>query len=397
MGTSTRTNTTIRESLPDLTSGTIIINRRYLIAVVAIICLTVIQIQTSSQIAQILTVIHKEREDDGPRLQPTFVTVSQVKANQTREQAAPTESAPSEEARTVSKKTLTVTSIEPVPVVSVSILTGVKASAITANNSALSSQRELQTTLLLSSQREPSRLRVNSPLLKRPLDWKQPAQSAPEAIHGTILRGPIFLMSLPKSGTSSVHSFFRCGKMKSSHGYAKLVPKKIVRVGPRWAKNVATGRPLLEGLETGNYTVWTDEGIPDPNEFAKCFYPSFDALDNIAQFYPYATIMMVVREKRSWLASAKKWDNGRLLKRMKKNCKDFPNKGATDDDWLSFYDNHTAHVRRFSEHHPTLTYLELPLESSAAIMEESTGVSASCWKHCNPASRKCVAVNATTV
>jgi len=121
MGTSTRTNTTIRESLSDLTSGTIIINRQYLIAVVAIICLTVMQIQTSSQIAQILTVVRKEREDDAPRLQPTFVTVSQVKANQTREQAAPTESAPSEEARTVSKKTLTVTSIEPVPVVSVSI------------------------------------------------------------------------------------------------------------------------------------------------------------------------------------------------------------------------------------------------------------------------------------
>ena len=68
MGTSTRTNTTFRISLPDLTSGTIIINRQYLIAVAAIICLTVMQIQTSSQIAQILADVHKERKDDASLL-----------------------------------------------------------------------------------------------------------------------------------------------------------------------------------------------------------------------------------------------------------------------------------------------------------------------------------------
>lgn len=171
----------------------------------------------------------------------------------------------------------------------------------------------------------------------------EPNRRTPNYINGTSLPAPVFVMSLPKSGTSSVFSFFRCGGVKASHGYAELAPRNVTRVGEVWSANVKAGRPLLEN--SGNYDVWTDEGIPGVSGKVECFYPSFEALDNIYHYYPHATIMLAVREKKAWLDSLKRWSGGSLMSRWQKTCNDFPDLGAKDEDWLTFYDAHTEHVR----------------------------------------------------
>jgi hypothetical protein len=210
-----------------------------------------------------------------------------------------------------------------------------------------------------------------------------PAWLQPTIVKGTTLPGPIFVMSLPKSGTSSVFKFFKCGKVQSSHGYAKVPNGKISRLGYIWGANAGAGRPLLQ--DSGNVSVWTDEGIVDSKR--GCFYPSLDALENIYHYYPTATIMISVRERRSWLESARNF-NG-LIGRWEHHCPDFPRVRATTEEWLTFYDYHTAYVRQFAEQHRSLTYIEVPLEAPSSLMESLTGVKASCWKHCNPISHKC--------
>jgi hypothetical protein len=66
-----------------------------------------------------------------------------------------------------------------------------------------------------------------------------------------------------------------------------------------------------------------------------CFYPSLDALENIYHYYPTATIIMSVRERRSWLKSAKVY-NGLVDRWERLCCPDFPRVGATDEEWLNF-------------------------------------------------------------
>ena len=68
--------------------------------------------------------------------------------------------------------------------------------------------------------------------------------------------------------------------------------------------------------------------------------------------------------------------------------------GNPDTDpqaFAAFYDWHTAHVREFCLQHPSLTYIEVALESPmlGKILEEKIGISASCWGKCTPASKYC--------
>lgn len=81
----------------------------------------------------------------------------------------------------------------------------------------------------------------------------------PTRVHGTTLPVPIFVVSLPRPGTSSVFKHFNYGNVKASYGWASLSSDKVIRVGEIWADNLASGRPVLEGSE--KYHVWTVRDI----------------------------------------------------------------------------------------------------------------------------------------
>lgn len=176
-------------------------------------------------------------------------------------------------------------------------------------------------------------------------------------------------MSLPTSEIKSVFHFLIA------------VVSNIPRPGWAWERErdgesrryLGQERGLHSPPAGGHWSRWTDEGMPGNGNTIPCFYPSFEALENIHRFYPQATIMTVVTEPKSWLESARS-----LVGRWQWYCKD---KGATDEDWVNFYDKHTEHVRRFAKEHPSLTYVEIPLDSPPLVFEEKTGVQASCCKH----------------
>jgi hypothetical protein len=64
---------------------------------------------------------------------------------------------------------------------------------------------------------------------------------------------------------------------------------------------------------------------------------------------------------------------------------DVGNRTLTRDDILRFYDWHTEHVRSFAAAHPSMTYIEVKLESddTAQILEDQIGIPAQCWGHSN--------------
>lgn len=71
---------------------------------------------------------------------------------------------------------------------------------------------------------------------------------------------PIFVPSLPKSGTTTTHQYFQCGGQSSAHLAARN-GNDIFKIGRCAQRNVMAGRAPFSGC--GDYDVWTDTGRND--------------------------------------------------------------------------------------------------------------------------------------
>lgn len=128
----------------------------------------------------------------------------------------------------------------------------------------------------------------------------------------------------------------------------------------------------------------------------QCFFPSIDGLDAIYNSYPNATFMNVVRDTEAWYTSLKTWSHSSLFVRFRLcNATGFPNGQSTREDFMAFYEAHNEMIRQFVRDRPSLTYIEVKLESpdTGRILEEKTGISADCWKKCKPEERHCEGEN----
>jgi len=117
-----------------------------------------------------------------------------------------------------------------------------------------------------------------------------------------------------------------------------------------------------------------------------CFYPLIEALEPIYLAHTNATWLFVVRQMESWVESMEMYRGG--IWEAWKNCRTpsiFPGLNATRDDLFAFYEWHKNLIRTFAREHPSVTYIELPLEgeTTANDMEEHVGIPARCWGHFN--------------
>ena len=131
--------------------------------------------------------------------------------------------------------------------------------------------------MVTKSRREKSSTINGSPMLKVPF--------------------PIFVASLPKSGTTSIARMFYCGNVSTAHTFANTQDGQQVRIGECYQKNVGLSRPPFEGC--GNYDVWSDNGFIRGR---RCYYPSIHGLSEYYKHYPNATILLVKRKITNNLA-----------------------------------------------------------------------------------------------
>ncbi|CAB9500842.1 expressed unknown protein [Seminavis robusta] len=104
---------------------------------------------------------------------------------------------------------------------------------------------------------------------------------------------PIFVPSLPKSGTTSVHNYFLCGGQKSAHHVYRIDGQVKNKIGRCVKRNVARNMPPFQGC--GDTDIWTDTGFvaasyqkgvtvtrsTNEEEKVGCYYPLIEALDEI--------------------------------------------------------------------------------------------------------------------
>ena len=102
--------------------------------------------------------------------------------------------------------------------------------------------------------------------------------------------------------------------------------------------------------------------------------------------------MNVVRDSESWYTSLKNWSHSSLFVRFRLcNATGFPDGQSTAKGFMAFYEAHNEMIRQFVRDRPSITYIEVSLESSdtGRILEEKTGISERCWKKCKPEERHC--------
>jgi len=137
----------------------------------------------------------------------------------------------------------------------------------------------------------------------------------------------------------------------------------------------------------GGYLSFANAGaVWKENDNFKCFLPGVHGLENIAEHYPNSTVMMFKFDAEKWIRVNREFQT---LSRMGAYCDGAPSpaRGAdqhvTDAMWIKFHEDYLESIRAFAREHPSLTYIEVEVESKETprMLEEATGLPANCYGH----------------
>jgi hypothetical protein len=184
--------------------------------------------------------------------------------------------------------------------------------------------------------------------------------ASPVATEWNGIQLPIFVVGMPKSGTTSIAAYFRCIGLTVSHEYCHKPNNAKIMCGSCIQQNIKDGFPALH--ECGRYEVFTqlDANRPETNE---CYYPQRSALSAISKAYPRATFVLNLRPVEQWVQSVNHWSN---LRQRLANCsmRGFPNGVSRGDKGLrTLYESQTDIVRSFVKTHQSHKLVEVEIEN----------------------------------
>ena len=240
---------------------------------------------------------------------------------------------------------------------------------------------------------------------------------------------PIIVVGLPKSGTTSIAGYFRCGRIAASHFSCEVGEPDWDAKSARWRncrlpkgaggpmtdtgqfplcgicveRNIIHGRPPLEGC--GPYKVFAEldsaeHPLPSPKSNSTkgrrlrspesdvlgvipslsairplCSYPQINHLDKIHSAYPQATFILNTRPVDRWIQSISKWngddrrsEQGYLRQVLTKcNFESLPaGVGESDEEMREFYTGHSERIREFVRKNPSHTLVDINIENENA-------------------------------
>ena len=114
--------------------------------------------------------------------------------------------------------------------------------------------------------------------------------------------------------------------------------------------------------------------------------PQWDYIQEVYDQFPIATWILNVRQPENWLRSVDRWLD--LRQRFIANAflPDLPRGVGTEDkDMIHFYQRQAERIREFCSTHPSLSCVEVPIDSPDAgiIMEKAFGIPKICWGNRN--------------
>ena len=224
----------------------------------------------------------------------------------------------------------------------------------------------------------------------------------------TTLPKPWIHIGMPKTGTTTLEHFWKCGLNQEppsprrnhdqvSHSTCQVSSKRLrdvafdgegIPVDPlspcppnkirpcqlcgscmKQAKNMSL--PLLSSC--GNYTAWAQLDTEEA-----CYFPQLSALSEIHQEAPTATLVFMFRSMDEWIHSVKNYKQGFMLRRFRRCQLPYWQGRRQLKEW---YCQVVHHARQFAATHPTHTYIEIDLEDpqTSQWASQAFGIQESCW------------------
>ena len=245
---------------------------------------------------------------------------------------------------------------------------------------------------------------------------------------------PVINVGFPKSGTSTIFSFFHCNGLSSQHWFCCDDTKQK---HPAWSTkrklmskcmidNLINGTKVFGGC--GDFDVYTeingpryfrqteganmlDDGTVLPKSRSlgsnfRLFFPQHHQIERIHRDYPNATFILNLRPVDAWVASVMKWsqnlkyeilneffyrDQTRFL---------FGENNFTETDFVSpffnatasvsgllkmVYEYHSDFIRHWVKEHPEHTLVEVDIthNDTGRILADAFGLQEDCWGHFN--------------
>lgn len=193
-----------------------------------------------------------------------------------------------------------------------------------------------------------------------------------------LLPTPILQVGMPKTGTTSIHTFFERSGYRSSH--YRCINRHYCGLCIRAA--LQKGEPALKAC--GDYEVWAQM---DVENLGQCHLPQIVNLEELHNEAPNATFILSHRNMTRWAKSVKNWVgiNRSMGARLAK-CVGGPN-SKTVEDLIKWHIEHIERIRKFVAEHPSHALVEINIEDPKAgeIMERhfGPGSPAQNWGHEN--------------
>jgi len=224
------------------------------------------------------------------------------------------------------------------------------------------------------------------------------------------LEKPFINLGFPKMGTTSLYSFFLCGRVPSTHWVCGK--KGLWTVGKR-GKHIQCAQCIKEAFDAGHPPLsqcpkrgdaWLQIdgtwGVRGPNGKSEPFqfFPQIEMLEEIVQSYPRATYLLTFRSMEKWYRSLVEWT--RVPKRNREhkginyaehikmsNITGSPTMETPPNvqEFSEWFCHHVERVRNVIAQYPDATLVEVDIEDpeTPQRMHEIFGFKEKCWGHKN--------------
>mmetsp|Transcript_19131 Transcript_19131/g.31717 ORF Transcript_19131/g.31717 Transcript_19131/m.31717 type:complete len:279 (+) Transcript_19131:157-993(+) len=197
---------------------------------------------------------------------------------------------------------------------------------------------------------------------------------------------PTIVVGMPKAGTKSIWAYFKeCGGIRrvSHYNCGGMPCGYIVR------SNIEQG--LAPFAHTKGYDVFTQldtEG--DVQKGQVCYFPQIEALEEIHEAHPNATLLLNTRNLDNWAKSVRAF-RGMGARLTRCNITGFlPGVGSTNEQLKDLYVQQIRRVQTFVQKYPSHRLVQVAIDEPNAgeIMEASFGINRSCWGNVNAKLKK---------
>jgi hypothetical protein len=217
---------------------------------------------------------------------------------------------------------------------------------------------------------------------------------------------PVLNMGMPKCGSTTLHSFFKCIGLKTTHWdqgtneFEGLCMRDAVAAGLPPLKTCAAKTDALMQMDVTHPFGWKTYMYHSIKHRDECFFPQLSLLDEFHEENPNVTFILNFRPIDHWIESLVNWGN--MLARIR-DC-NLPNqpRGVPEDlddmesvkhTFMVMFCSQVIHLRNFVEEHGhSHALIELDLydqETSKNVLSslfpstKSGQSSEKCYKHKN--------------